>query len=839
MRQITELLISFASLLTGLLAGLGVPGNLNAQPLTVYDDVLRNSFEDWSWADHDLAEQGTVHSGQLAISMDPDSWTGIFFHHSSGLNVADYDVLTFWIHGGAAGGQSLGFVLQIGETVLGSVALSDYLPAGPPAGTWVEVEIPFADLGVTGGFDGVIFQDWSGGDQATVFFDDLSLRPSLNPPSVVAIEVDPNADRRPIDPRVYGVNFGESPQIEELRYPLRRWGGNATTRYNWRVDVSNRAADYFFQNIPNPDPGTLPHGSAADQFIDSTRQNGGEVLLTVPLIGWTPSEQDRQKRWGFSVASYGPQDLVECDLYGDPPPPWCSEDAGDGECASVVNNTGSCIDGLIVGNDPADTSDAIDSSFVTDWMAHIAGRVGSASAGGVRLFALDNEPMLWDSTHRDVHPAPLSYDEAWTRTVDVASAIKGADGTAEALGPVAWGWCAFFTSAADAADGFCMDGPDRQAHGGLPFLAWYLEQVCQHESVTGVRLVDYLDVHFYPQGHVSGLGGASDDEDAETAARRLRSIKELYDPSYVSESWIGQPVFLIPRMRDWIDQHCPGMGLALSEYKWGPDDGPTGALAQAEALAIFGREGVDIASRWEAPQPGTRSEDAFRLYLDYDGSGARLEGESVRATSSDVDAVGAYAVRSAGQALYVLLFNKDTVVRDVDVTVAGGLNGTIEIHAFDTTQSLGSRGSIAADGAGFSLTLPARSATLAVALGPGLANGCSPDESILCLNDDRFKVEVEWRDFKGKTGVGQVVSFSSADSGLFWFFSKDNWEMMVKVLNGCKTTNHFWFFAAATTNVEYTLRVTDTATGVVKEYFNPLGNSAAAITDTEAFATCP
>lgn len=77
------------------------------------------------------------------------------------------------------------------------------------------------------------------------------------------------------------------------------------------------------------------------------------------------------------------------------------------------------------------------------------------------------------------------------------------------------------------------------------------------------------------------------------------------------------------------------------------------------------------------------------------------------------------------------------------------------------------------------------------------------------------------------------------DSGLFWFFSASNWELLVKVLDGCSLNGHFWVFSAATTNVEYTLRVTDTRTGEVKVYLNPLGVAADAITDTGAFATCP
>jgi hypothetical protein len=83
-----------------------------------------------------------------------------------------------------------------------------------------------------------------------------------------------------------------------------------------------------------------------------------------------------------------------------------------------------------------------------------------------------------------------------------------------------------------------------------------------------------------------------------------------------------------------------------------------------------------------------------------------------------------------------------------------------------------------------------------------------------------------------------VVPFGSDDSGLLWFFHPDNWEMLVKVLDGCALNEHFWVFAAATTTVEYTLRVTDTATGEVREYLNAAGTPASALTDTEAFAAC-
>jgi hypothetical protein len=124
--------------------------------------------------------------------------------------------------------------------------------------------------------------------------------------------------------------------------------------------------------------------------------------------------------------------------------------------------------------------------------------------------------------------------------------------------------------------------------------------------------------------------------------------------------------------------------------------------------------------------------------------------------------------------------------------------------------------------------------------GPPPPSGCTPDANTLCLNGARFEVRVQWTDFQGNTGAGNVVpGVSSPDSGLFWFFGPDNWEMLVKVLNGCDVNGNYWVFAAATTNVQYTLQVTDMQSGEVKTYTNPLGTSSPAITDAGAFASCP
>ncbi len=243
-------------------------------------------------------------------------------------------------------------------------------------------------------------------------------------------------------------------------------------------------------------------------------------------------------------------------------------------------------------------------------MQHLAARAATQGHSGVRFFALDNEPALWNETHHDVFPNPLTYDQYWARTQQYAAAIKQKDPAALVFGPADWGWCAYFFSPADD----CNVGPDRTAHGDLEFLDWYLKQAKQHYDSTGVRLVDYLDVHYYPQS--SGVA-LSDDESAATQALRLRSLKSLYDPAYVDESWVGTTgysggiVRLIPRLRDWIAARFPGTRIAITEYSWGGDGGASSTLAQAEALAIFAREGVDLATRWVVPRDGSRIEDAF------------------------------------------------------------------------------------------------------------------------------------------------------------------------------------------------------------------------------------
>jgi hypothetical protein len=265
--------------------------------------------------------------------------------------------------------------------------------------------------------------------------------------------------------------------------------------------------------------------------------------------------------------------------------------------------------------------------------------------------------MLWNSTHRDVHPAAVTYNELRDRTYAYAAAVKQADPGAQTLGPVLWGWCAYFYSAADG----CAPGSDRAAHANTDFTPWYLQQMQAYETEHGLRILDYLDLHYYPQAGGVALADAGS---AQTQALRLRTTRSLWDASYLDESWIsdtapgGVAVNLIGRMKAWVNANYPGTKLAITEYNFGGLEHINGALAQADVLGIFGREGVDLATIWAPPAADEPGAYAFRMFRNYDGQGGKFGATSVQAQSADQSQLAVYAAQRGDQALTILVINK-------------------------------------------------------------------------------------------------------------------------------------------------------------------------------------
>src|SRR5262249_5467309 len=121
---------------------------------------------------------------------------------------------------------------------------------------------------------------------------------------------------------------------------------------------------------------------------------------------------------------------------------------------------------------------------------------------------------------------------------------------------------------------------------------------------------------------------------------------------------------------------------------------------------------------------------------------------------------------------------------------------------------------------------------------PGAGGGCAANATTLCLNSGRFKVQVTWTKPDSTSGSGQAVGLTG-DTGYFWFFSSNNVEMVIKVVDGRALNGKFWVFAGGLTNVNVVITVTDTQTGAVRTYVNPQGVAFQPIQATDAFSMAP
>ncbi len=119
------------------------------------------------------------------------------------------------------------------------------------------------------------------------------------------------------------------------------------------------------------------------------------------------------------------------------------------------------------------------------------------------------------------------------------------------------------------------------------------------------------------------------------------------------------------------------------------------------------------------------------------------------------------------------------------------------------------------------------------------AGPCSGDDATLCLNEDRFRVVVRWENAAGESGDGQAAQLTG-DTGYFWFFSENNVEVVIKVLNGCGIGDGaYWVFIGGLTDVRVEVEVEDVEAGETKTYINELGTLFVPVSDTAAFLTCP
>jgi hypothetical protein len=625
------------------------PGEAPVVIEAIYDGGYKD-WGDWGWAKREVAGPGPA-------KVNFSNWSGLILVRAD-LAMRPFGSLVFQLK--APAGESDFLAAKIigaqGEGPEIKVTSQNRTGLGGANAGWDQVEIPFAQLNPDGlTFDRVMIRAIKPAKDAWTLLDKIGFtgpdpaaaRAKASsgagsggaPPRRVAMGIMCSAQATKVSPWIYGFAYDfqkvDDTQQWQLGGTIRRWGGNATTRYNWRIHAWNLDGDWFFENKDVP-PYT--------KFLADDAAHGVASALTVPILGWVAKDG---KSVGFPVSTLGAQEKTD---------QWNPE-AGNG-----VAKGGKSMDGV-----PTRTSVPITPEWVKSWVQTIRAEDVRTGRRSVQQYILDNEPAIWHVTHRDVRVTPLSYDELVDRTIQYGTAVRQADPDAVIAGPAEYGWLGYLYSGKDSENNWAK--ADRKAHGDVPLIEYYLRKLAEYERRTGIRVLDVVDLHYYPQFDTSAGEGE------QLGAARVRSTRSLWAADYVDESWIHDTIRLLPRMKEWIAKNYPGRGMSVGEWNFGGEATMSGGLAAAEALGRFAQFGVTSAFYWTVPPPDSPVMNAFLAYRNFDGHGGRFLEGSLPTTPVDDPAVSLFASRDEdGKHVVAIALNlsADTpVMAHIDASTCG------------------------------------------------------------------------------------------------------------------------------------------------------------------------
>ncbi len=643
--------------------------------ISFYDDEVLATWAQAGWNSSTDFKSATIpaSSGSVSASVSFANAYGAFAlaNWNTPAVTSGYNAIALSVRGSTSPRFLELFVEGPNGVAHAATSLPDIAP-----GVWNEVVIYLSDLGLPNVIHRIglandsqrmDYTNVSNPEYNTPFFvDNLRLVKATLPPAPAAqtgpsLAVNVAADRRTISPEIYGVNWeNQAAFAAEIKTPINRWGGDATSRFNYNTNNSNPGFNWYFAN--------RNEGITPSAFVDFNRKVGSNTIMTLPMIGWAAKDATS---CGYSLRLYGPQTGQAPDR----------ADCGNG----VIDDKTK-----VTANSATDTSVAASAEFYRPWIQSLVSLYGRADSGGIRYYNLDNEPGIWNGTHRDLIKSGITHTDLLARSIAAAQMLKSVDPSAKTLGPSEDGWTRYIISGRDTEL-----GNYGALYDGLWAVEWYLKEMRAYESRTGTRLLDYLDLHYYPQaGGVYGGAGSK-----TLQAQRLRTVRSLWDPTYVDESWISntgiQNVKLIPRMRNWISTHYPGTKLAITEYNFGALNHINGALTQADVLGVFGREGVDIATLWGppetyAPDTGLFADKpgafAMRMYRNYDGAGGQFGDTSVQSVSANQDKLSIYgSIDSKDGSLKIMVINKTDTPLTSAVTLQGFLAApSVKVYRYST-----------------------------------------------------------------------------------------------------------------------------------------------------------
>jgi hypothetical protein len=516
----------------------------------------------------------------------------------------------------------------------------------------------------------------------SIFFGSQTLEAqSIN----VHFVVSPELDTFPISPFIYGANAQGDDSTAGIT--AQRGGGNRWTGYNWETNASNAGTDYLNESddyMTYTLPSNSQHLAAVVPWLfhKEAKRIGAYSVVTLPLAGYVAADISGV----VTAAQVAPSTRWRQVRYAKGAPFKLAPDSTDGFV------------------------------YVDEEVNFLTQSLGMSDTGGIRGYNCDNEPALWPSTHPRIHPTATTCAEVITKDSALALAVKAVDPHAEVFGPVSYGFAEYLNNQT------APDWANYSKYGR--WIDAYLVKMKQAETASGKRLLDVLDLHWYPEaqgksstGQLTRITG-SDVKDEGIARARMDAPRSLWDSSYTENSWIGQyysPVALLPWLNASIAKNYPGTKLSFTEYDYGGEHQISGAIATADVLGIFGRYHVYMSNHWGTIDNFLAS--GFRIFRNYDGKYSAFGNISVTATTDKIDSTSIYAARRTADpnTLDIVAINKSSVATVyADIRVASA-NSYTSARAFmlqsDTTLIKESAPLASISNNEFSYTLPPLSVT--------------------------------------------------------------------------------------------------------------------------------
>lgn len=430
----------------------------------------------------------------------------------------------------------------------------------------------------------------------------------------VTLAVDPTAARKQISPYIYGTND---------YYPFAkamRLGGNRLTSYNWENNASNAGHDWVQHSddwLPwhfgVPDSNYNKPGSTLVHYHNQALAQGAYSMITLPMAGYVAKD----KNGTVSAADAAPSSR------------WVKVETHK--------------------NAPFTLQPDLDDNaiYVDEELNFLLNKFGNSSAPtGIKAYSLDNEPCLWASSHQRLwgnRTAGTTVSNLMEQSIGLAAMIKSMDPGAEIYGPALYGFTAY-QNLQFAADWDSIRNTGNYRY----FLEYYLARMREEEQARGQKLLDVLDLHWYPEGNADygNISPFNNRNDRNSVAARLQMTRSLWDETYHENTWIGREhsdgiLPLIPKLKDIVQARYPGTRLALTEYSYMGTGHISGAIAQADALGIFGQQGLYLATYWGGVEGYVKS--GFDVFRNYDGNGGSFGATGIEAVSDDRATASVYA----------------------------------------------------------------------------------------------------------------------------------------------------------------------------------------------------